>query len=108
MSKIIMSNRGRVLVALALFVGLVIALTVLYGYVGVNMTGASPYKVLLALFGPVLSLFTHMSVFLFLPLCVPLIALSLIGAIYEQSRTAACVGFVITWLAIGWYLHDLF
>jgi hypothetical protein len=108
MSKVITPTHRRVLLTLALFVGFVVILTTLYGYVGVNMTGASPYKWVLSLFGPVLALFTHMSIFLFLPLSVPLIALLVIGAIYVQTRIAVCIGFVIAWFAIGWYLHDLF
>lgn len=108
MSTIKMKMRTRISLALGLFFGLVAILTFVYGSIGVGMGGDSPYKFLLTLFGPTLALFTHMSILLFLPLCVPLVALLIVGAIYMQTRVAALVGFVATWLAVGWYLHDLF
>lgn len=108
MPKMSLTPRTRILAALATFFGVVIALAILYSLVGVNLVGQSPNKWMLALFGPVLALPTHMSIFLFLPLCVPLVALLCTGVLYPQTRTIVAIGFVATWLLMGWYLRILF
>lgn len=103
-----LSPRARVVAVLLVFIAIVTALAILYGAVGVNLGEQSDGKWLLALFGPVLALFTHMSILLFVPLCVPLIALICVGALYPQSRPVVSIGFAATWFASGWYLHGLF
>jgi preprotein translocase subunit Sec61beta len=108
MSKMKLKPRTRILVTMAIFVGVVIALAILYSLVGASLGGQSPNKWMLALFGPVLALPTHMSIFLFLPLCVPLIVLLCTGALYPQARTIVAIGFIVTWLVMGWYLRILF
>lgn len=108
MSKMNLTPRTRLLVAMVVFVGVVIALATLYSVVGPGLVGQSPHKWLLALFGPVLALPTHMSILLFLPLCVPLVALLCTGVLYPQTRIVVAIGFIATWLVTGWYLKDLF
>jgi hypothetical protein len=108
MSTLKISLRSRVLIALIAFFVAVTLLVFLYGLVGLQFGGQSQNKWVLALFGPVLALFTHVSYLLFIPLAIPVVVLLCIAVTYPQARTFAAVGLVGTWLAIGWYLRDLF
>jgi hypothetical protein len=108
MSKINLSPRMRVFAAMVLLLLVIIGLVTLYGDVGLSLGGQSPNKWILTVFGPVLALFTHMSFLLFLPLSVPIVALLCIGVLYPQTRVATAIGFIATWLAIGWFMKDLF
>ena len=108
MPKINLTPRMRVFTAMVLLLLVVIGLVFIYGSFGLSLGGQSPNKWLLAAFGPVLALFTHMSILLFLPLCIPIVALICIGVFYPQTRVAAAIGFITTWFAIGWFMKDLF
>jgi len=60
------------------------------------------------IFGPALSLFTHMSYILFAYqtlLLMPWLLLSIVG---PRAKRIAILGFYITWIGIGWYMHELF
>jgi chromate transport protein ChrA len=108
MSKMKATPRMRVIFLLVAFTAVVISAAMLYNLVGRSLVEQPSHKWMLILFGPVLALPTHMSILLFLPLCVPLVALLCIGALYSQTRTAVAVGFLTTWLVMGWYLKGLF
>jgi hypothetical protein len=60
------------------------------------------------IFGPALSLFTHMSYVLFATQTLLLVPWLLWGLLRPRTRKIAIAGFCITWLGIGWYMHDLF
>lgn len=108
MPKVKMRTPTRLLISAMSFGVLVIACTYLYSAVGASLGSIGSNKALLALFGPVLALFTHMSIFLFSPLSLPLVALLAIGTVYEKTRVATALGFLSSWLAMGWYLRGLF
>ena len=108
MSTLIENSRRLMLALAAAFVCGIVALTFLYGWVGVGMGGDSPYKPLLTLFGPVLALFTHMSLLLFVPICIPLVAVLFAGALKPNLWGVNAVAFGAIWLALGWWLQELF
>jgi hypothetical protein len=68
----------------------------------------SALKPLLALGGPSLSLFTHMSYPLFLLQSLLLLPWLLLGAVRVRLQWLAGAAFAITWLLIGWRMVDLF
>ena len=106
MSKIVERPHIRVLLAFVSY----LFLTVIVAFIHSFAVDAIPSnaKGLLALFGPVLALGTHMSVFLWIPLSIPLVALAVIGAIHAKTQWMTAGAFVISWLSMGWYLKDLF
>jgi hypothetical protein len=106
MSKIVLTPRAQLLSGFAVFVAVVVLLTLLYGQIGTSLGEHTKWA--LILFGPVLALFTHMSFLLFIPLCVPLVALLWVGLVHQKARVTALIGFSCTWLALGWWLHSLF
>ncbi len=59
------------------------------------------------IYGPALALFTHMSYVLFALLSILLLPWLWWG-LRASARRIASTGFCVTWLGIGWYLHDLF
>ena len=108
MSALIENPRKLMVVLASAFICGIVALTYLYGLVGVGMGGDSPYKPFLALFGPVLALFTHMSLLLFVPICIPLVGALIVGATKPNLRTVSFVAFAVIWLALGWWLKEFF
>lgn len=108
MPTLIDRSNKLLLALLVVFILGTAALTVLYGWVGVGMGGDSPHKPLLVLFGPVLALFTHMSFLLFVPICIPLVGVIVAAAMNQNFRGASAFAFVVIWLALGWWLYDLF
>jgi hypothetical protein len=108
MSKITESPRNRALLAAAGYIVLTVVITLLSSAFLPSSASTLGLKILFALCGPVLALGTHMSIFLWIPLSIPLIALLVIGAIYEKTRLLTALAFVISWLAIGLYLQGLF
>ena len=65
-------------------------------------------KGLYFLSGPALSLYTHMSYILFALQNLLLLPWILFGAASSKLMWPCLIGFVVTWLGIGWYMHDLF
>jgi hypothetical protein len=108
-SKITELPRNRALLAIAGYIALTVIVTLLSSaFLPSSSASSFGIKILFALCGPVLALGTHMSVFLWIPLSIPLVGLLVIGAIYTNTRWLTAAMFVISWLAIGWYLKDLF
>lgn len=68
-------------------------------------SGAHLYYVI---YGPALALFTHMSYALFALQTVVLTPWLLWYVAGSRAKKAAILGFCATWIAIGWYMHDLF
>jgi hypothetical protein len=108
MSKITELPRNRAMLAIAAYIALTVIVTLLSSALLPSSASSFGIKILFALCGPVLALGTHMSVFLWIPLSIPLVGLLVIGAIYANTRWVTAATFVISWLAIGWYLKDLF
>ena len=108
MSKIITSTSKKVIVAISLFILLVVMTLVISEFTFLKLLQSTDFKYLVFLFGPVLSLGTHMSVYLFIPQAIPLVMLLVVGMIYPNTRLIVGVGFVATWFAIGWFMKDLF
>jgi hypothetical protein len=108
MSKITNSPRNRALLAVAGYVVLTVVITLLSSAFLPSSASTPSLKILFALCGPVLALGTHMSIFLWMPLSIPLIALLVMSAVFERIRYLAIFVFLIAWLVIGLYLKDLF
>lgn len=103
-----MTVRQRVAAALTVYAGLVTAACIVFPLVRQG-TPVAPYiSYLYALFGPALALFTHMGYFLFVLQSGLLLPWLLLGAIRVQRMRLSAAVFVIGWLAIGWYMHELF
>jgi hypothetical protein len=100
--------RQKVLVAIGLYAGLVVIAGVAFSFVRQGVLEGSPTRYLYALFGPALSLFTHMSYFLFALQSALLLPWLLLGAVRVQAQKWTTIAFIICWLGIGWYMHDLF
>ena len=104
-----MTPTRRGVVAVCMYVACTVALVAAYQALdaGTAWREGELGKLALTLFGPVLSLFTHLSYWLFVPLSIPLVAFLLMGVHYEKVRLVAVLGFIATWLAIGWSLRLL-
>lgn len=102
------TSRQRVLMAIGLYVGLVVVAGVAFSFVRQGVAEGSPTRYLYALFGPALSLFTHMSYLLFTLQSALLLPWLLLGAVRVQAWKWSAIAFITSWLGIGWYMHDLF
>lgn len=100
--------RPRLLLAIGLYVGLVVAAGVAFSFVRQDIAEGSSARYIYALFGPALSLFTHMGYFLFALQSLLLLPWLLLGVIRVDARKLAISAFVVCWLGIGYYMHDLF
>jgi hypothetical protein len=60
------------------------------------------------LLGPSLALFTHMSIFLFIPLTAIVFGALLLWAFKPKLKWISLISFIILWLATGWSMYDLF
>lgn len=94
--------------AICLYVGLVVVAGTVFSFVRQGVAADSPSRYLYALFGPALSLFTHMGYFLFALQSAMLLPWLLLGATRAQAKKWSTVVFIVSWLGIGWYMHDLF
>jgi len=65
-------------------------------------------KVFLALGGPSLSLYTHMSYGLYFLQSLLLASWLILAALSTRYRVIACVAFATIWLIIGWRMQGLF
>jgi hypothetical protein len=108
MQKMKNSNWISCALAIAAYALLTALIALLYSEISAQIHQIDQARFLLALFGPVLALFTHMSILLFLPLSIPFVALILIGAVFMEARKVSVIAFSISWLSIGWYLAGLF
>lgn len=100
--------RQRVLMAIGLYVGLVVVAGVAFSFMRQGVAEGSPMRYLYTLFGPALSLFTHMSYFLFALQSALLLPWLLLGVMRIKACKWSAIAFTISWLGIGWYMHDLF
>lgn len=94
--------------AIGLYAGLVAASGVAFTLLRQGVVEDSPTRYLYALFGPALSLFTHMGYFLFALQSALLLPWLLLAVTRPGVRHLCSMAFVICWLGIGWYMHDLF
>lgn len=108
MPKVMNSTLRRVTVAIGLYVGLVLIASVAFYYLRQGVPEGSPVRYIYALCGSALSLFTHMSYFLFALQSALLLPWLLLGAMRARARMLSAIGFIFSWLGIGWYMHDLF
>jgi hypothetical protein len=69
--------------------------------------GATPKYVLIP-FGPILSMFTHMGLPLFLLQSLALLPFIVVGVLWRRWRIVAVVGFLATWGYIGWMMAGVF
>ena len=98
----------RVGLAIALYGGLVLMAGLTFYFLRQAVPDESPVRYAYALCGPALSLFTHMSYFLFAFQTAFVLPWLLLGAVWRRARTFSAVGFIVSWLVIGWYMYDLF
>lgn len=102
------SMQQRVVVSLAAYFALVVIAAVSFGAMRQGVEASELVHASYSLCGPSLSLFTHMSYFLFALqslLLLPWIGLYVLVPKYWH---VAVFGFGVTWLGIGWYMRDLF
>lgn len=64
-------------------------------------------RYLVVICGPSLALFTHMSVPLFVQQSALVLPWLLVAAISGRLRRYAVAVFVLVWVGIGWFMHDL-
>jgi hypothetical protein len=106
-SKTVNESVGRkLLLLLGLYLLLTSVSAISFHWVRYSLTG--PPRVLFALAGPALSLFTHMSYILFLLQSLLLIPWLVVMALVKRSRVICGVCFGVTWLAIGWHMYEVF
>lgn len=108
MSKIALSPASRVLVALGLYALLVVVSGFIFQWLRISNNSNPSARYFYSLGGSTLSLFTHMSYFLFALQSMLLIPWLLFGALYPRAIKLSVFAFFFTWLCIGWYMHDLF
>jgi hypothetical protein len=108
MPKMMTPPLRRVTVTIGLYVGLVVVASFAFYHLRQGVPEGSPVRYIYAFCGPALSLFTHMSYFLFALQSALLLPWLLLGAVRAQARVFSAIGFIFSWLGIGWYMHDLF
>lgn len=108
MSKVMPSTKARVALAVGLYLALVIVASISFYWIRQGVADGSPVRYSYVLFGSALSLFTHMSYFLFGLQSLLLLPWLLLGAMHPQTRNVSIGGFGLCWLGIGWYMYDLF
>ena len=108
MSKIALSPATRVLLALGLYALLVVASGVIFQWLRVGNDSNSSVRYFYSLGGSTLSLFTHMSYFLFALQSMLLIPWLLLGALYPRAIKLSVFAFFFAWLCISRYMHDFF
>ena len=65
-------------------------------------------KLFFLLLGPCLALFTHMSIFLFIPLTAIVLGGLMIWVFNPKLKWIAIAIFITLWSVTGWLMHDLF
>ena len=94
--------------AVGLYGGLVVVAGVAFYFLRQVVPYDSPVRYAYALFGPALSLFTHMSYLLFAFQSIFVFPWLLLRGAKGQISGLGAVGFVGSWLAVGWFMYDLF
>ena len=108
MHKVKNSTPLRVVLAVGLYIALVLIASVAFYWMRQGTAEDSPVRYAYALCGPALALFTHMSYFLFGLQSLLLIPWLILGAVRAEARNLSVIGFCVSWLGIGWYMHDVF
>ena len=108
MSKVMNSPQLRVAFAFAMYAVLVLIAGVAFYWMRQGVAVDSTVRYVYVLFGPALALFTHMGYFLFGTQSLLLIPWLVLGALRSRVRNLSIIVFCLTWLGIGWYMHDLF
>jgi len=98
----------RLAIAIALYGGLALMAGVTFYSLRQGAPHGSPVRYAYILCGPALSLFTHMSYPLFVFQTALVLPWLLLGAVWKRTKTLSALGFIVSWLAIGWRMYDLF
>lgn len=106
MPEITRSVGVRVVAVLAIYALIVAAAAV--AFQSTRAPASSGPHLYYVIYGPALALFTHMSYVLFAVQTLFLLPWLLWCIVGPRARKIAFPGFCITWLGIGWYMHDLF
>ena len=101
-------NKKRLPIAIGIYVLIVVIAALGFTLMRGNLRGGADSGYAFSIFGPALSLFTHMSYFLFAIQTLILLPSILVGVFIPKSIKLAISAFAITWIGIGWYMHDLF
>jgi hypothetical protein len=92
-----------------MYIGCVLTASLAFSFViRQGVPEESPMRYGYALCGPALSLFTHMALPLFTFQSILVLPWLVLGAVSKRARLISVVGFIGSWLAIGWYMYDLF
>ena len=99
---------GRFGVGLLFYMLLVTIAGLAFYWLRRSVSEGSPVRFSYVLCGPSLSLFTHMSYFLFVLQSLLLIPWLLLWALRPNTIGVSIIGFALCWFGIGWYMYDLF
>jgi len=103
-----MPKAWRLGFALGLYLALVFAAALAFSWMRRGVDPQSTFRYAYALFGPALSLFTHMSYQLFALQSLLLVPWIILGVQQSKWRRLAATGFWMCWIGIGCYMYDLF
>jgi lipoprotein signal peptidase len=106
MPGVIRSTGVRVLLAIALYVLVVVLAAIVFQ--STRKAPESGPHLHYMVYGVALSLFTHMGYVLFLLQSFLLVPWLLWAIFRPRMRAPVITGFCVTWLIIGWRMHDLF
>jgi len=98
----------RIWTACAVYVAVAVLVTLVVGVFRQSLLGAATPKYALVPFGPVLSMFTHMGLPLFLVQSLALFPFIVAGVLWPRWRPVAVLGFLAAWGYIGWTMADVF
>jgi hypothetical protein len=108
MSIVAYSTTKRAVIVIGLYIALVSLAGIAFYWMRQGVAENSPVRYAYALCGPALSLFTHMSYFLFGLQSLLLLPWLALGVARPQMKWISGIGFCLCWLGIGWYMYDLF
>jgi hypothetical protein len=106
MPEVKRSTGIRALIAVAIYVLVVAVAAVIFQ--STRESASSGPHLYYVIYGPALALFTHMSYVLFALQSLLLVPWLLWSLFRPRTRGIAVAGFCVTWLGIGWYMHELF
>jgi hypothetical protein len=106
MPEVTRSIGTRGLIAVAIYALLVAVAAI--AFQSTRAAASSGPHLYYMIYGVALALFTHMSYVLFALQSLLLVPWLLWGLFRPRTRKMAITGFCITWLGIGWYMHELF
>jgi hypothetical protein len=93
---------------LAIYVLVVIAMTLVFGLVAAAAGDESPPTIAYVALGPVSALFTHMGLPLFLVWQFFTVPWIVVWASVPRLGVIAMIGLAFSWLGIGWYMSRVF